>query len=206
MGSSVMRRLRFVVQAAALAVILAAFISQVSGFGWGWLVNLSTPGTVVSWLDPATAAGLALTHGLHAIGISVTTHAVIVGVRAGALVVAGCVVLILLTHVDRLGLPRAMGWSLLAIVLLGPIVWPWYETWGIVFLALAADAWSRRSVLVLSIVGCFATVPTQVALSAHEVVLVALILTALAVGAVAAVAKYWRESFEPSGSSQRPIG
>jgi hypothetical protein len=187
-----LRRLRFVAPACALGGLLAAFISQVSGFGWGWLVNLSTPGAVVSWLDPATAAGLAVAHGLHFIGLTSSTHAVIVDVRAGALVLAACIVLLLLTHVDRLGLPRAMGWSLLAIVLLGPIVWPWYETWGITFLALAVDAWSRRSVLVLSIIGCFATVPTQVRVSTHELLLVILILTALAGCSAVVVSNRWR--------------
>jgi alpha-1,6-mannosyltransferase len=179
-GAPTSRRLRFVVQACALGGLVAALVSEVSGFGWGWLVNLSTPGTVVSWLDPATAAGLGVAHGLHAIGVDVSTHAVIVGVRAGALALAGCVVVVLLTQVDRYGLPRTMGWSLLAIVLLGPIVWPWYETWGVTFLALAADAWSRRSVLVLSIVGCFATIPTQLRITAPALVLVILVSTALA--------------------------
>jgi hypothetical protein len=172
--------------------LLAAFISQVSGFGWGWLVNLSTPGAVVSWLDPATAAGLAVAHGLHFLGLTSDTHAVIVDARAGALALAACIVLLLLTQVDRLGLPRAMGWSLLAIVLLGPIVWPWYETWGITFLALAVDAWSRRFVVVLSIIGCFATIPTQVRVSTPELLLVVLILIALAGCSAAVLGNRWR--------------
>ncbi len=58
-------------------------------------------------------------------------------------------------------MPRALGWSLLAVVFLGPMVWPWYETWGLVVLALAADTWSRRVVLVASSVACFATVPAH---------------------------------------------
>ena len=66
------------------------------------------------------------------------------------------------------GMARALGWSLLAVVFLGPIVWPWYETWGLVFLALAADVWSRRVVLVLSTVACFATVPAHVTATDHR--------------------------------------
>jgi alpha-1,6-mannosyltransferase len=197
-----LRRLRFVAQACALGGLFMALISQVSGFGWGWLVNLSTPGAVVSWLDPATAAGLAVAHGLHVVGTATSTHAVIVDVRAAALVLAACVVFLLLTHVDRLGLPRALGWSLLAVVLLGPIVWPWYETWGITFLALAVDAWSRRSVLVLSIVGCFATIPTDVRVSTHAVALVTLILIALAVGSAVVLSKHWRVAHVPSSSAR----
>jgi alpha-1,6-mannosyltransferase len=192
-GAPTSRRVRFVVQACALGGLVGGLISQVSGFGWGWLVNLSTPGTVVSWLDPATAAGLGAAHGLHVIGVDISTHAIIVGVRAGALVLAGCVVVVLLTHVDRYGLPRAVGWSLLAIVLLGPIVWPWYETWGVTFLAFAADAWSRRSVLVISTVACFATIPSQMRVTAPALVLVVLVLTALAVGCAVVLSKSRRE-------------
>jgi alpha-1,6-mannosyltransferase len=59
----------------------------------------------------------------------------------------------------------ALGWSLLAFVVLGPVVWPWYETWGIVFLAVAAGTLARRVILILSAVGCFATVPSHLALT-----------------------------------------
>jgi hypothetical protein len=81
-------------------------------------------------------------------------------------------------------MPRALGWSLLAVVFLGPIVWPWYETWGLVVLALATDAWSRRVVLVLSALGCFATVPAHVTATPADVVVAVVVLVAV-VGAVA---------------------
>ena len=41
---------------------LTALLSALSGLGWRWLDGLSDPGVVVSWLDPATAVGLALSH------------------------------------------------------------------------------------------------------------------------------------------------
>jgi len=44
----------------------------------------------------------------------------------------------------------------------------WYET-GLVFLALASDAWSRRFVLVLPPVACFATVPAHLRATAADV-------------------------------------
>jgi hypothetical protein len=96
-------------------------------------------------------------------------------------------VLYLMVHVDQLGLPRALGWSLLAVVLLGPIVWPWYETWGIAFLAVAADRWSRRWTVLLSVVACFATVPTGVTLSGGGLLIVVAGLSALAAVTLAVV-------------------
>ncbi len=55
---------------------------------------------------------------------------------------------------------QALGWSLLAFVVLGPVVWPWYETWGFVFLAVVAEAWTLRLLLALSAVACFADLPS----------------------------------------------
>jgi hypothetical protein len=45
-------------------------------------------------------------------------------------------------------------------VLLGPVVWPWYETWGFVFLAVIAEGWTLRLLLALSAVACFADLPS----------------------------------------------
>jgi alpha-1,6-mannosyltransferase len=184
-----LRRLRYVAQAGAWGAASVAVVSEVSGFGWGWLVDLSTPGTVVSWLDPATAIGLGVSHGLHFLGVAGSTHGVIVICRGAALGLATLVALALLVRSERYGLPRAMGWSLLAFVLLGPIVWPWYETWGIAFLAVAGDRWSRRSVVALSVIGCFASIPAHVSLSTHGLVLVIVILVALAGSALFVVVR-----------------
>ena len=141
---------------------------------------------MTSWLDPGTAVGLALSHVVHLAGAGAHTHAFVVAARALSLAVAGVIVGVALLRTDRYGMPRALGWSLLAVVFLGPIVWPWYETWGLVLLALATDAWSPRVVLVLSAVGCFATVPAHVTASAVDVAVAVVVMVAV-VGAVAGV-------------------
>jgi alpha-1,6-mannosyltransferase len=156
------RRTEAVVASLAIAGAVMAVVSELSGLGWDWLLNLSDPAKVNSWLDPATAVGLALGHLVGAVGLGSHGHALVVASRAAALGVAGVVVCVLLVRSDRIGPARALGWGLLAVVFLGPVVWPWYETWGLVFLALARDRWSRRVVLVLSTVACFATVPAHV--------------------------------------------
>jgi hypothetical protein len=158
-----------------------ALVSVASGFGVSGVTELSTPAWVVTWLDPATAVGLALAHVCHAVGITTTTSALVDAARVGALVVAASVVLYLMVRVDKLGFPRALGWSLLVVVLLGPNVWPWYESWGIAFLAVAADRWSRRWTVLLSAVACFATIPTGVTLSGGGLLIVVVGLSALAV-------------------------
>jgi hypothetical protein len=176
-----------------------AVVSAASGLGWAWLWNLSDPGSVNSWLDPATAVGLALSHLVHGLGGGLQTHTLVVAARAVALGVAGVIVAVLVGRTDRLGIPRALGWSLLAVVFLGPIVWPWYETWGIVFLALATDRWSRRAVLVLSAVGCFATVPAHVTATPAEVAVVA-VVGLVAVATAATVVRKGAAHLHTSGS------
>jgi hypothetical protein len=85
----------------------------------------------------------------------------------------------MLLRSERLTVPRALGWSLLVIVFLGPIVWPWYETWGLVFLAVIAQGWTRRAVFVLSGAACFATVPSHLSVSPRQWLLMAFVLAAL---------------------------
>jgi hypothetical protein len=181
------RRAGRVIASVVIAGVTLAVVSAASGLGWGWLWNLSDPGSVTSWLDPATAVGLALSHVVHLLGAGAHTHALVVATRGAALAVAGAVVATLLARTDRYGMPRALGWSLLAVVFLGPIVWPWYETWGLVVLALATDAWSPRVVLFLSAVGCFATVPAHVTASSVDVAVTVVVLGAVVGAVVAAV-------------------
>ena len=178
------RRVQHVLGSVLVAAASMAVVSEASGLGWAWLWNLSDPGRVNSWLDPATAVGLALSHVLALLGVGAHTHTLVEAARAVALLVAAVIVCVLLTRTGRYGMPRALGWSLLAVVFLGPIVWPWYETWGLVFLALAADAWSPRVVLVLSSVACFATVPAHVAATPADDVVAAVVLFVVAGGAV----------------------
>jgi alpha-1,6-mannosyltransferase len=182
------RRLRYLGAAALIAGLVAAVVSEASGLGWGWLVNLSDPGAVTSWLDPATAVGLALWHALHLFGSGVHRSAVVTASRGAALVVAGVVSVVLLRRSDRYGIPVSLGLSLLAVVFLGPIVWPWYETWGIVVLAFASARWSSWAVVVLSSVACFATIPTHLTITSDQVIAMTLVLVLVAlIGAGASV-------------------
>jgi alpha-1,6-mannosyltransferase len=177
---SVNRRLKFVAGSLGVGAACLAVITALSGLGWGWIVNLSDPGEVTSWLDPASAAGLSAFHLFHLFGTTVGAPTFVSGSRAGALLIAAVVVVVLVVNTDRLGVARSMGWSLLAVVLLGPIVWPWYETWGLVVLAFAVDRWSRRVVVALATLGTFATFPSGLSLSTGDVILTTAILLGVA--------------------------
>jgi alpha-1,6-mannosyltransferase len=160
-GTGVPWRRRLPRLAAALLVAIGAMvvIGAVSGLGWRWVGGLSDPGVVVSWGDPATAVGLALHHVAEMLGAGHQAGGFVDATRVAALLVAALISVILVTSEDRIGPLQALGWSLLAIVVLGPVIWPWYETWGFVFLAVVAEGWTLRLVLFLSAVACFADLP-----------------------------------------------
>jgi alpha-1,6-mannosyltransferase len=179
------QRLPWVAAAVVFTAGVMAAVSAVSGLGWHWLTGLSNPGVVVSWIDPATAAGLLLGHGASLVGYGGHAVAFVQGFRAVGLGLAAVLSVGLVIRSQRFGEVEALGWSLVLFVLLGPVVWPWYETWGFVFLAVAAERWTLRLVLFLSAVACFADVPSGQVLVGGNPVLVAIgwICLAAAIGA-----------------------
>jgi hypothetical protein len=154
------RRVPRMAIALSTAAGLTALVSALSGLGWRWLGGLSDPGVVVSWLDPASAVGLTLSHLVGLLGGGAHSGAFVGGARAAGLVLAALISVALIAHSRRIGDIGALGWSLLAFVVFGPVIWPWYETWGFVFLAVVAEAWTLRIVLAFSAVACFADVPS----------------------------------------------
>jgi hypothetical protein len=181
-GAGADRRRRLARVGAALGAVAAAMavVATVSGLGWRWIDDLTNPGRVVSWLDPATAVGLLLAHGASALGASGHDTGFVHVARTLALAGATVISVRLLVRSDRLGPSTALGASLLAFVILGPVIWPWYETWGFVFLAVAADGWVVPVVFVLSAVACVADVPRPGLLVTGNPILVTLSWAGLA--------------------------
>ena len=142
-----------------IAVALMVVIGVVSGLGWRWLDGLSNPGVVVSWVDPVTAIGLALSHASRGLGFGSHSAAYVQGARAVGIGLAAVISVGLVLR-SRVGELQAHGWSLLAFVALGSVVWPWCEMWAFVFLAVVADAWTLRLLLTLSAIACFADLPS----------------------------------------------
>ena len=154
------QRLPRVAGAIAIAVALMAAIGLASGLGWRWLDGLSNPGVVVSWVDPVTAVGLSLSHLSGALGVGSHSVVYVQSARAVGLALAAVISIGLVLRSARKGAMQSLGWSLLVFVVLGPVVWPWYETWGFVFLAVIAEAWTLRLLLALSAIACFADLPS----------------------------------------------
>jgi hypothetical protein len=158
-GLPVRARIRPVVTAGLIATAVMGALSVATGLGWSWVLNLSTPGTVRSWVAPATGAGIFLTDLAHLVGIGVSLHTTLSMTRGLGVIVACAAGVLLLLRSDRIGALRAMGMTMLIIVALGPVVQPWYLSWGLVVLAPVATGKVRTLIVGSSIVAAFIGLP-----------------------------------------------
>ncbi len=149
------RRVRPLVKAGLVALGVMVVLTLVSGLGWGWIANLGTPGTVRSWMAPATAVGLVFSGAFHLVGIGVGLGGVLTITRALGLLGAAIIAVYCLCNYERLGMLRALGISMLMFVLLGPVVQPWYLTWAIILMAPVVEGRLRTLVLGISMVAPF---------------------------------------------------
>ncbi|MCP4640940.1 MAG: DUF2029 domain-containing protein [bacterium] len=120
---------------AGIALVCAAGCAPFVGAGWGALSGLAT--YAASWHANASLADiLGILFGPWAQGVSLVLLAAVVFalVRAGG------------DENDGARVPRAMAWTLLAVLLLAPAVFPWYLTWTLPFVPILLAS-ARRSVL-----------------------------------------------------------
>jgi hypothetical protein len=148
---SARQRCLALVKAGAITAATFEVFSASFGLGWGWVRTLGASNAVSTWITPidlmakVISALSRLTH----LDLSPTVFLDVAHVVGPAVALA--VGLWALRRLPSLGLPRAMGLSLLAAVLLGPTVQPWYLLWGVTVLALTAGSRTVSAVAVLAV-------------------------------------------------------
>jgi hypothetical protein len=153
-GSFWWRSLHTAIAGAIAAGTLAVF-SVVSGLGLGWLTTLSAPDKVFTGVTPVDALSHVVVAAASVVHISLALSSV---ANVAGLVGLACAAIVgswLLVRSPEMGLVRALGLALLVLALLGPILWAWYLTWGLVVLAPVAIGRLQRVVIALSIVETF---------------------------------------------------
>ena len=158
-GTPLRQRWRPIAIATGVAALTLGVWTWLAGFGFGWVRNLLSNGTVRSWAAPATALGLAISHLLHGLGSSVSTASVLSVTRFLGFAAAGAFALWFLWHAERRGWVRSLGVALLLLVVLGPVVQPWYLAWGIILLAASYQGREHFWLLAMSITGPFVGLP-----------------------------------------------
>ena len=96
-----------------------------------------------------TKFGFVASDMLNRIGLHPSTGLVIGASRSLGLLAAAGLSFVLLVRSPRIGLVRAFAFSSLAIVMLGPVVWPWYLATGFALLAASGVGRWRPSYIVL---------------------------------------------------------
>lgn len=133
-GADWWRRLAAWTRVAVLTATTMVVLSVTTGLGFGWAANLATPTKVDTWLSPVTAIGRIGGALAEAAGV-VDADVVLSGVRTvGAVATVALVGWLLLTAHAR-PLLRGIALAVLGVVLLGPVVHPWYLMWALPLLA-----------------------------------------------------------------------
>jgi hypothetical protein len=163
-GSVATVRERIATTAAVLAasIVAIALACVVVGLGPGWITALKSTGKVNDTYSPTTKIGFSIAEILNAVGLHVDGSMLAAGVRALGLLATGVVGVVLLLRSPRIGFIKATGVMLVAYVILGPVIWPWYLAAGFALLAACGLGRFRPSYLVVCIAASWFVWPTSV--------------------------------------------
>jgi hypothetical protein len=185
----------------ALAVTGAAMIGLCVLIGislTGWVASIQNSGKTMGTLSFTTRLGYVVASLFRFVGLPSSNDTWIALFRYGGLALAAYICLRLLAVTKRIGAVQAAAISMLAVVLLGPVVWPWYMAPAIALLGASGVGRWRPSLLVLTASFAFEVFPvgqnTKPVLEGSHFVSLALILLigVLTVAAPFAV-EWWRE-------------
>jgi hypothetical protein len=153
------QRIRAGAIVAVTSAATAVFCTYVTTLGWGWLNTVDGGSKRLSIFSPLTGAGVLAGHALEAVGLVRQPETVTRIVIAGGFALAGLLAITLLLRSSQLGLLRALGLTLVAVVALAPIVQPWYLLWGLVLLAAVGGERVALALGALSVALCLALLP-----------------------------------------------
>jgi hypothetical protein len=133
------------------AAATTAAVTALSGTGYGWVRALNTPTLAHTWMSVTTDLGDLSGQALHWWG-QVTVDQTRQAFWLAGLMAAAALFVLLVRRSGQIGAVAALGLCLSALVVLGPVVHPWYLLWGLIPLAAAGSHRIRRVVAVLSVV------------------------------------------------------
>jgi alpha-1,6-mannosyltransferase len=151
-GASWVRRARYGSIAGLIALSTLFITSALAATGpFGWIGSLSTPGTVKSWLSPTTAIGMLIGEPIRLLGLgNVVETSVGITRLIGSIVLAIVLVMLVIRPAGR-SATRGVALSFVALVVLGPVVQPWYLLWSIPLLAVTGLSHKQIRLMVIAI-------------------------------------------------------
>jgi hypothetical protein len=106
-------------------------LSAVVGVSAGWIRALTTPGDVRTWLSPPTAAGMLAGNLIGWFGLGEHTDLTVAVARGVCMAIAVSLVAYLVLRPEGRTPVRGLTLAFLAVILLGPVVQPWYLLWAL---------------------------------------------------------------------------
>lgn len=184
------RRARDTVLMGAASLGALGALNLVVGIGFGWITALKNTGKIYSTFSVSTKTGFLAADALHIVGLGVPATTMVNVTRALGLLIAVVTCVVLLLRSPRIGMVRALGLSMLAVVILSPVVWPWYLAIGFALVAAAGMGKWRPSYVVVIIAASAVVWPTSVdpvkSLSEYQHVLTMLVVAVIVVSCWAA--------------------
>lgn len=152
------RRVGHTALAGLIALTTIELVTVVTGFGWGWIKTTMNADSAFTGVTPINlvARGASILSHLFQVPVSTSHFHVVFGVLG--MLIAAYVGYRLLLRSPREGVVPCLGMALLVLALLGPIVWAWYVTWGVVLLSTVASGRLRSALIVISTFWAFAGV------------------------------------------------
>ncbi|MBU6245201.1 MAG: polyprenol phosphomannose-dependent alpha 1,6 mannosyltransferase MptB [Actinomycetales bacterium] len=143
-------RIRAWLLATLAAASTLACLFLVADAGTGVLsAAFGTPSGVLTWLSPPTAIGQALGYLTSLAGLTADASPVVAVVRGVALLAAVAIIGWLILTPDRRAPLRGAAMALGVIVVLGPVIQPWYLLWFLPLFAAAGLSTNERRAAVL---------------------------------------------------------
>jgi hypothetical protein len=152
------RRIGHTALAGVIALGTMEAMALISGTGWGWVRTTTTADASFTGVTPVNVVARGASVLSHIVQVPLSTMDFRPVFSILGLLIAIYVGYRMLLRSPRDGVIRCLGITLLVLALLGPIVWAWYVTWGVVVLAPAAAGRLRTALIVISTFWAFAGV------------------------------------------------
>jgi hypothetical protein len=202
LGATVKDRIRVVGKAlAASGALIGALCVMIGISVYGWIQSMQNAGKTMGTLSLTTRVGYVVSSLFRVLGLPASDSTWISLFRLLGLATAGLLCLKLLGLTRRIGAVQCAAISMLAVVLLGPVVWPWYLAPAIALLGAAGVGRWRPALLVLTVSFAFEVFPRgnsalsgpkPVLESSHLVSLGFILLIAILTIAAPFAVEWWR--------------
>ncbi|MFP7365723.1 polyprenol phosphomannose-dependent alpha 1,6 mannosyltransferase MptB [Corynebacterium callunae] len=131
-------------------VFTVAVVSAITGIGLGWVTGQGGAATIRSWMSITTNIGVVFGFLSMNLGLGDHTSAMLAVTRTAGILVAGAFMLrmLLATYRGQIHAVGGLGVATFVLVILFPVVHPWYMLWAIVPLA----PWANRPLFQIGVI------------------------------------------------------